>query len=298
MSAALLELEQVRCELAGVTLLDSVTLRTSGGRVGIAGKTTGIAALLTGEAALVRGHVNVCGQPLAAARDGHVFGCAVAPGQVPKHWTVRRVLELAAQIAGHSPRDATARARASAESLGEAPILKRRWAHAAPVEQAIATLALGLVTDPTLLYVQLPIGQLADAPAARYSAALERATEGRSLLAEVVCLPESAAELAWVESLQSMSYVFDDSFAGNGGPPSRAQVRYLLRVIGDVGRVAPALIAAALPAAALHAPHDAGRGYCALLVDVPRDARGLADTGPLLDVCVNLNVTVVELLPV
>ena len=47
----LLSLEQVRCSVQGVTLLDHVTLHTQGNRVGLCGKVVGIAELLTG-----RGH--------------------------------------------------------------------------------------------------------------------------------------------------------------------------------------------------------------------------------------------------
>ncbi len=298
MSPALLDLEQVRAAVEDVTVLDFVTLRTTGNRVGLAGRAAGISALLIGEAQLITGTFLVLGQPLHEARANQLFGCAVPPRHVPKKWTVRRVLELAAQIAGNPARDAARRATAAAEAIGEPSILKCRWSRAQPIEQALATLALGLVTDPPLLFARLPLGSLHPTVCPRYGAALAQATESRALLAEVARSPEDPCERGWVESLNSISYVLDGRDVGSGGPPSKARVRYILRVVGESTSVGHALTKAGLLAMPIHAPSDWSRGRCAFLVDVDRDPEGMADTGPLLDVCIDTELTVLELLPV
>ena len=298
MTSALLELEQVCCTVQDVTVLDHVTLQTTGDRVGLAGKTAGISALLIGEATLTAGKFVVLGAQLDQARANHVFGCAVAPQHIPKKWTVRRALELAAQVAGDTGGEAAKRAVAVAEAIGEPSLLKCRWSRALPIEQALATLALGLVTDPPLLFVRLPMGALEPTASARYTAALTRATQGRALLAEIARPPAHAGELEWVESLSSVSYVFDGRDVGSSGPPSQAKVRYILRVAGDATSVENAMTKAGLGATPIHAPSDWSRGRCAFLVDVDRDPEGVADTGPVLDVCIDMDLTVLELLPV
>jgi predicted ABC-type transport system involved in lysophospholipase L1 biosynthesis ATPase subunit len=298
MTTPLLALDQVRCAVAGAVLLDHVTLRTAGDRVGLAGKTAGVRALLTGEATLVSGSVLVLGQTLSEARQANTFGCAVALGKVPNRWSVHRVLELAAEVSGRSPREANARARTVAELIGEPSILKCRWSRATVVEQFLAALALGLIADPALLFVRLPLGVLSPVECERYSAALARATQDRKLLAEVDRLPQHPCEHDWVESLNGTAYVFDgrDTAIGDAVKPNRA--RYLLRVVGNSGDVEAALQQAGTRPRPIYAPSDRARGRCGFLVDVDRSADGTADTGAVLDVCVARDLPVIELLPV
>ena len=137
-----------------------MTLRTSGRRVGLSGKTEGIAALLMGEAQLVAGEFKVMGRSLEQAREQRVFGCALPPRGAPAKWTVSRIVELASEFAGFSPAQARLRAKSIAERIGETSLLKRIWSRCNPVERAIASLALGLINDPALLFVRLPMGEL------------------------------------------------------------------------------------------------------------------------------------------
>jgi len=103
--------------------------------------------------------------------------------------------------------------------------------------------------------------------------------------------------VAWVGSLDEIHYVFDVGATGNAGPMAPGKVRYLLRVVGDTDQVAAALQRAGLPAAALRAPADLQLGRTAFLVDVDRDTNAVPETGPLLDLCLELNLVVLELLP-
>ncbi len=298
MSTPLLVLQQARCAVAGATVLDNVTLHTEGDRVGLAGKTAGVRALLTGEATLVSGEVRVLGQPLNEARATKAFGCAIVLSEVPRKWTVRRVLELAAEVSGCSSRQAAARARAVAEQIGEPALLKCRWSRGKVVEQCLAALALGLIADPPLLFVNLPLGALSAGECERYSAALLRATENRRLLAEVDGLPQLPCEQDWLGSLSSVSYVFEGDRAASGEPVRPQLARYLLRVVGDPGQVSTELQRAGMQPKPIHAPSDLARGRCAFLIDVERGADGVADTGTLLDACIARQLPIVELLPV
>jgi predicted ABC-type transport system involved in lysophospholipase L1 biosynthesis ATPase subunit len=298
MSEPLLALHQVRCTVAGTTVLDNVSLRTSGDRVGLSGNTLGVRLLLTGEATLVSGSAYVLGTPLSQARDKHIFGCAVALSQVPKRWPVRHVLKLAAEVSGCSAKQATARATAAAQAIGEPSLLKLRWSRLQPVEHALAALALGTIADPEVLFVCLPLGVLSAPECQRYGAALESAAHNRRLLVEIDRIPQNPCERAWVDALASFSYVFDNRDSGVGEPLGVGQARYLLRVAGDATQADSALQQAGILARPLHAPSDWACGRCAFLVDVARDAAGMADTGPLLDVCVSSNLPIIELLPV
>ena len=297
MSSALLELEQVRCSLDDVTLLDNVTLRTSARRVGLSGKTEGVFALLSGQARLVSGQFNVLGRPLEVARAERIFGCALPLRGVPPKWTVRRVLELAAEVAGYSRRESTQRAAAAAAQIGESLILKCSWSRANAVERALATLALGVLTEPAVLFIRLPLGELRDQEVARYSAALARAVSG--VFAVELARPAlHTGEAAWLTDLDEIAYVFEAGTAGNWSPEAPGKVRYLLRVEGDRDRVTAALQRAGITSAAIHAPSDWQSGRAAFLVDVDRDSNAVANTGPVLDLCVELELAVLELLPV
>lgn len=298
MTPPLLQLEQVRCSLAGATVLDNVTLCTTGDRVGLSGKTSGVRALLTGEATLVSGQARVLGQTLSEARKNCLLGCAVALNHVPKKWTIRRVLELAAEIGGRSVTDAAARAVAAADEIGEAALLTRRWSTATPIERALAALALGVVTDPSVLFVSPPLGVLSSDHCQRYGAALARVTQDRKLLLEMARLPQDSSEQSWGKSLDSISYVFDGRDTGSGEPLRPGRARYVLRVVGNAAEVEAALQQVAVRVWSIHAPSDWSRGRCAFLVDVQCDAKGVADTGVLLDMCVQSALPILELLPV
>ena len=298
MTPPLLQLEQVRCSVAGATVLDNVSLCTTSDHVGLSGETLGVRALLTGEATLMSGQAMVLGQSLGEARKNCLFGCAVALSHVPKKWTVRRVLELAAEIGGRSVTDAASRAVAAADEIGEAALLTRRWSTATPVERALAALALGVVTDPPLLFVNPPLGMLSSDHCHRYGEALTRATQDRKLLLEIARSPQDSSEQSWVKSLTSMCYVFDGRDTGSGEPLRPGRARYVLRVVGNAAEVHAALQQVAACTWPIHAPSDWSRGRCAFLVDVDRDAEGVADTGALLDMCIQSALPILELLPV
>jgi hypothetical protein len=270
----------------------------TGDRVGLSGKTLGVRALLTGEATLMSGQAMVLGQSLSDARKNCLFGCAVALSHVPRKWTIRRVLELAAEIGGRSVTDAASRAAAAADEIGEAALLTRRWSAATPIERALAALALGVVTDPPLLFVSPPLGVLSSDHCLRYGAALTRATQDRKLLLEIARSPQDSPEQSWVKSLTSISYVFDGRDTGNGEPLRPGRACYVLRVVGNAAEVEAALQLVAACTWPIHAPSDWSRGRCAFLVDVDRDADGVADTGALLDMCIQRALPILELLPV
>jgi hypothetical protein len=298
MSSALLDLEQVRCSLDDVTLLDNVTVRTTANRVGLSGKTEGVLALLSGRARLVSGQFNVLGRPLDVARSQGVFGCALPPRGVPPKWTIRRVLELAAEVAGYSRSESKKRAAATTAQIGESQLLKCQWSRASAVERALAALALGLLTEPAALFVRLPLGELLGQEVPRYGTALTRATNGIAFAAEIVRPASLPDETAWIADLDEIAYMFEAGVAGNWSPGAPGQVRYLLRVAGDRDRVAGALRSARIAATTIHAPSDWQLGHAAFLVDVDEDASGVANTGPLLDVSLELELEVLELLPI
>jgi predicted ABC-type transport system involved in lysophospholipase L1 biosynthesis ATPase subunit len=298
MSSVLLELEQVRCCRDDVTLLDNVTLHTSTKRVGLSGKTEGVFALLRGQARLTSGQFNVLGRPLEVARSERIFGCALPPLGVPPKWTLRQVLELAAEAAGHSRRESTKRAAAAMAQIGESQLLKCQWSRASAIERALGTLALGLLTEPAALFIRLPLGELRDQEVVRYSTALARAVEGLFFAVELARPASHNGEARWTTDLDEIAYVFEAGVAGNWSPETPGKVRYLVRVVGDSDRLAKALLGAGITARAIQAPSDCQLGRSAFLVDVDRDSSDVANTGPLLDVCLALELEVLELSPI
>ena len=297
MSSALLELERVRCSVDDVLLLDNVTLRSTSNRIGISGKTQGISALFRGEAQLDSGEFKILARPLELARKEKLFGCAVPPKGVPAKWTGRRILELAAEVAGYSRRDAVLRASAAAEQIGEPSILRSMWSRSGPLEQSLITLALGLLTQSPVLFVRLPLGEMQEHSSTRFGAALARAADEIAVIAELT-RPALQTELAWVADLEQVCYVFDAGRTGESGPLLPSKTLYLLRVVGDAERIVAAMQSAGLSASALYAPSDLQSSRSAFLVNLDCDSVSMADTAPLLDLCVELELDVLELLPI
>jgi hypothetical protein len=298
MNEPLLELQQVRCSANDRVLLDNVTLCVTGRRAGLSGRTEGIAALLMGEAQLVAGEFKVLGRSLPQARRERVFGCALPPKVVPAKWTIRQVLELAAQVAGYAQSESKQLAASATDRIGEASLSKCVWSRCSPLERNLASLALGLVVDPAILYVRLPIGELPAASCARYGEGLSRATHGIAVLAELGHAPSSAEESEWIRDLDSVVYVFEAGASGVLGTVSHNRMRYLLRVVGESDFVSEALGKAGVTAHAINAPADSILGRSLFLVDVGCDSDAEANTAPLLEACLDLNLELLELTPI
>ena len=298
MTAPLLELEQVRCCVDETTLLDNVSLCTSSRRVGVSGRTAGVAALLEGKAQLCAGQVKVLGEPLEAARRKRLFGCAALVDQIPPKWTVRQVLEISAQIAGYSPSDGRVRAKTVLDHVEQPLLLKRIWSRCTPVELAIVALALGLIAEPALLFVRLPLGELRLPEILRYGPALARAVAGLDVIAELRTPPALPEELSWVSGLDSMTYVFESGPSVSQGALPRNRIRYLLRAEGDAARASAALYAAGFSPILINTPNNQNLGQLTCLVDIDRGVDGTVDTGPLLDSVVGSELDVLELTPV
>lgn len=298
MSAPLLELEQVRCSVDQMTLLDNVSLCTGSQRVGLSGRTAGVAALLDGRAQLLAGQVRVLGEPLENARKKRLFGCAIRLSQVPPKWTVRQVLELAAQMTGYSPADSKARAKSVLERVEQLALLKRVWSRCTAIEQSIAALAVGLIAEPLVLFVSLPLGEFRLPEILRYGPALSRAVAGLDVIAELRIPPALPEELTWVSGLDSMTYVFESGPSVSQGALPRNQIRYLLRAAGDEALASAALRSAGFAPISINAPSDRSLGYLTYLIDIDLAADGALDTGPLLDSAIASGVDILELTPV
>ena len=132
----------------------------------------------------------------------------------------------------------------------------------------------------------------------RYGEALNRATSGIAWVAELRGPATQAEETLWVADLDENLYVFEAGAVGVAAPLSQDRARYLLRVIGELPLVSAALQQARVFATAIHAPSDLRLGRSAFLVDVDIDSNGVANTGPLLDVCMQSNLELLELTPI
>lgn len=298
MTAPLLELEQVRCSVDNTTVLDNVSFSTSSRREGLSGKTGGVSALLEGRARLLSGTVRVLGEPLEIARQQRLFGCAVRVSAVPTKWTVRHVLESAAEFAGYSRADSRKRAITALERVEQPMLLKRLWSRCSPVEQSIATLALGLVSEPALLFVSLPLGEFRLPEILRYGPALARAVAGIDYVAELRIAATLPEELTWVSALDATTHVFESGPTQSVSALRRQQVRYLLRATGDEAKALAALQNVGFSPISIHAEGDLGIGQLTYLIDVERSDDGTVDTGPVLDGVIASGLELLELTPV
>ena len=273
-------------------------MRTTSQRAGLTGKTAGVAALLEGRARLLAGSVKILGEPLESARKQRLFGCASRVNGVPPKWTVQQVLQLAAEAAGYTRPDAKRRALAALERIEQPGLLKRQWSRCLPIEQALVTLALGAIAEPSVLFVRLPLGEFRLPDILRYGPAWSRAIEGLAVIAELPTPATLPEELTWLANLDSVAYVFEAGIGMSQGPLARNQVRYLLRASGDEARAFEVLQRSGFAAFLVPSPSERQAGHATVLVDTALTADGEPDTGPLLDCAIAAGLEVLELTPV
>ena len=127
---------------------------------------------------------------------------------------------------------------------------------------------------------------------------MNRATSGIAWVAELRGPATQAEETRWIADLDENLYVFEAGACGR-----RRAVAEIGHDTGCVSSENCQLVSAALQqarifATAIHAPSDLQLGRSAFLVDVDIDSNGVANTGRLLDVCVQSNLELLELTPI
>lgn len=187
---SIVELHQVRVDLAAVRAVDGVDLQVGAGEVVAllgpngAGKTTTLETI-EGYRSPTAGEVRVFGVDPARDRRriAHRWGVMPQTGGLPTGMTVAEAVRLFAELSHPAPAEAVDRADRAIEVTGLADLLRRRWRRLSGGEQQRLSLALALVGGDELLLLDEPTAAVDAEGRRRVLAAIEaRATAGAGVL--------------------------------------------------------------------------------------------------------------------
>jgi ABC-type Na+ transport system ATPase subunit NatA len=226
---ALIALEQARIGDSGGADAP-LTLRGGERRVALVGNFRPLFRLLSGEARLVSGTVEIAGVPATeAVRRGKAGLALLDPPLVPA-WTLERFLLESARLAGLEPADSERSVEAALAYFELGGLRRTRLQTLFPPVRRAALLAHATLTAPEVICAEAPLSDL-DAEGQAYVAqALERAAEGRALLASVPALLPEGAERALVERADFVVEEHAGRIVRQGPALERGAQRYFVTV--------------------------------------------------------------------
>jgi predicted ABC-type transport system involved in lysophospholipase L1 biosynthesis ATPase subunit len=295
MSATLLELDAARIDKQGRCVLEGVTLRADGDRVGLSGDGTYLLDVLSGAAELASGAMRVGGMPWEEAREAGVFGVA-RPWAERADVTLRDGLILSALLTGCTQRQAKQRAEDALNALGLSALAGQKWAKRPRVEHYLAGLVEAALVEPAIVVAELPIGLLEPDAWARYGSALSRLVQERRWL---VCLPGPArlpVEQSWVSALDQLLWI-ENGIGVAVEPSATERVRTLVVVGGTLDVLPEGFDAPSLRLERVGLAARPGEPRTALIADLARDASGRACTEPVLEWCQRHALPIIRLEP-
>jgi len=271
-----------------VPAIDGLSLATKTERALVLGAPRALFLATCAQLPVARGKLTIRGQaPEAAVRGKLVAGAPLDPPLPPK-WTPLEYATWSARLASVPKADAAAQAAAAIEKLQLAPLAKQPLAKIAPHARRATVVAAALATGAEVIALEDPVGNLPEDVARTWGRFLAQALEGKSWIA-------FAARLSLTSplALHAEEAIVVDGGARTlaQGPPAELATlerKFVLRVHGPFPALAPKL---------------AERG-ARLEQDGASNARVVVDLGEtlttaeLLALCIESNVTVVELLPV
>jgi putative ABC transport system ATP-binding protein len=283
MSPPLLELSDVRIDLAGRPVLQSVTLCSSGNRIGLLGQGRFVFQALAGAADVVGGSVRIRGVELDAARESSLFGVA-EPWSARPNMTMRDGLVLSALLGGCSSHDAKRRADRVVEQLGIGQLARQKLVRRTKVEHYLAGLAEAALFEPEIVVVDWPIGVLDADGWARFGTALSRLIQQKTWLAWVPGPARLPVESAWIGALDQLLWI-EDGFGVDVGATPSEQVRTLVVVDASLDQLPPGLDQGPSQLSTVQFLPGVFRPRSAFVVDLPRDEYGRPNTEAILAWC-------------
>lgn len=280
MTKPLLELRDVRIDRDGCVLLESVSLVSSGNRVGLSGAARPVASAIFGDATVAEGEFLVSGVELERAKRDRLLGIARpwldSPGE-RSTLTVGEGLRLSALLAGSGGKEAERRAREALDELGLSHLARHRLMPQPSVEQHLAGLAEAALFGSEVIALDWPIGLLSTEGWARYGTALSRLLANRRWIAWVSGPARLAVEGAWLGSLDQILHL-DGALVAELGTAQPHFVRTLLVLEADPEALQEPLAALGLPLTPAKLGTSAGVKRAAFVVDLPSDHLGRPST--------------------
>lgn len=283
MSQPLLELDDVRIDLEGRCVLESMTLSTSGDRVGLLGSGRFILEALAGAADVVEGELRVAGVEIQRARDSNLFAVARAwPGQ--KQIRLRDGLTLAALMAGCTAQSAKGHVDRALALLGIEQLGQHKLNTRPRVEHHLAGLAEAALFEPKVVVIDWPIGLLDADSWVRYGTALARLVQHRRWLGYVPVPARLAAEQSWVGALDQLLWLENGMCVELQGS-STERVRVLVVLNASIDPLPPGLELAENRLERIRLAHPPSEPRTAFVLELPRDEYGRVMTDPVLAWC-------------
>ncbi len=288
MIAPMFRAESLSVELAGRRLLDGLTLEVTAERAGLVGALDAWFGLLGGGASLVGGTLELAGLDWKEAlATGHAAVAQTAVGFSPR-FRVEDYLEAGRPWLASQARSRV-NARRSLEQLGLGEFRRTPLGGEGSLVRQLAGLTLAMLTEPALLVVAWPLGQLAEQAFARYGAALGRAVHNRCWMAPWYASAPLPAERAWLASLSTVVWVEPSAALQLPSLPEGC-LHVLARVTGKPQKLATRLAEQGITSQLLG-------GNAGLIVTLPRDEQGHPRTDALLASCVELGLGLTGLEP-
>lgn len=283
MSHPLLELDEVRIDCDGRCVLESVSLCSSGDRIGLLGQGRYIFDVLAGAAEVASGVVRIGGIDLAQAREASTFGVA-RPWPARCHATLREGLVLSALLGGCTNAAAKRRAELAIETLGIGQLTRQKLTRRPKVDYYLAGLAEAALFEPQVVVVDWPIGLLEPEAWSRYGLALARLIQHRRWLAWVPGPARHVVEQSWIGALDQLLWVEDGLSVELLRSPS-SRVRTLVVIDAAIDVLPEGLEEAELKISPIRLASPFGERRTAFVVELPRDEFGRPFTEQLLSWC-------------
>lgn len=280
---ALLVASDLRVDVDDVPACDGLDLRTTGQRVLVLGAPRALFEAASGQRSAARGGLTVGGAPARdAVRDARVAGCALDP-PLPPRWTALEYVTWSARLAGHRAADATllvddAIARVQLGVMARTPL-----AQLVPHAKRAVVLAAALATGASTIVLDDPLAALPEEIARTWARIVVKALAERAWIVFAGRVPlTSPLALEADEAI----VVASSRVLTQGSPASIAAAnrRFVARIHGSTDALSQRLAAAG---AQLEV-----QGAQVLL-----DLGDAVTTADLLGMCVEVDVTIVEMLP-
>jgi ABC-type multidrug transport system ATPase subunit len=227
--------------LAGGAVGEALTASGGAARVTFVGNVRPLFRLLAREATLESGEARLLGVPFRDAVVTGVAGLALSDPPLPAEWTPERYLLESARLSGLREAEARRQTEQAIAGFELGPFARRRFADTALAVKRIVLVAHATLGSPAVLCVEAPLANLDPSSLPYVSAALDRASSGRRLLASVTSATDGERALVdradWVVVAQGGRFVRE-------GTPSHAISPTGSRYAATVTRAADAFLAA------------------------------------------------------
>jgi len=292
-NAVLLSCSDLRIDVDGVALIDGLSCTAGQERVALLGAWEPLFRYLTGQAELARGSCELVGLDARHAVQSGQVGLVCHDPPLPPLWSVAEYVQKSAELAGLGVGRAREATRTSLAELGVAALATRRASSLSAPERRVVQIAQALVTDPSALLLEQPLGELDEAGQELVAVFLQRAAAKRGLLCSFRAAPTAGAERSLLDSSESVLWLQDGRLLASGPPATvlAGSTTYRVLALCHVARLCRELEQRGCRVHSLgQADDDAGSR---LLVVLPDGAS--ADS--ILDAALSAEAAIVELVP-